>query len=375
MTRPDSTPRPVPFSERGGIERTVFSSLKDAALANQFKRLPVRPKNPLLSVEAAQLDPLIPYEDDIRIGRDGKVWVSFIKGDPQMVGEKGYEGLVEYWNPYRSIDHAFRGVEIHVARAYGKGGQVHQRRLAVISLSNQLLDRYQSGPVSDDEMKALHEEAIEELFKAKYMTSEDPRRQKIAAQILGATQKDKRGYRNPGRARMMISQVRKDQVADLLLDERIHIKNAVRGAQIDLERDLEILAMQTFQKRAEIEGEAGVSTGRFEASRRQFLRDMHNLISPKYTVVANPLRPVAAEAFFRLYAKSPTDNQTRLVEYLGQEKAQEIQQGFVPFLDQEQSEQQRTLKELASKTKDAIETSNKRITMDSTQAIFELGEL
>lgn len=302
-----------PFSHRGGIE-AIGGPWNKAAVAEFNNRIiTVIPRNPARSQRAYKMPQLLPDDDSMRLHGYGHLEISFLF---QPTEEMPNGTVIESWSTYKDAFGAYRALHDHIAEAYLPQGVQRGNRMGVVRHANTLLDRLQSGRISDDEMQVLHAETIDAMANARYLNSQIPGRREVGRQLLLATQKDKRGYTNQPAARMRITSQRPQIIGEILLDEQIAIKNLFRAAELDTEFDLEELAFKRFSENAKILGNMNVGTGSFNQKvLGEFLESSFNLLSPKTTILLQPYASYAAKLRYALFAKNNTDGLVTLMKY------------------------------------------------------------
>lgn len=320
----------APGSRNRGIEHIVGAQHNKAAVLSFSEReITTISEDPAKAEYAETLPCINPFDETMRFSPEGDILISTIRPSQKTLPEDQAGSQVVRWSKSESINDA-RKVVGHIANAYSKNGIEHQNRIAAVKLANNLIKKFKY-PVSEQELDAMHQDATETLFEAKYLTSIIPARRKTAEQFLRATMKDSLGRLNPSMGRLRVGQERDDLIKDLTLDEVKYFKNIARAARLDAERDYEESVLRGFSRRSKELLNMGIGTTLYDQKLKGYKREAHYFLSPKHTILVKPYSKAAAELRFNLFAHDFPYDVWKLGTYIGVNEAYQIAKGFIPF--------------------------------------------
>ncbi len=317
-----------PFSQRGRIERWFGPQNKAAATSFYDRPLSIIPRDEDLSTQIGQMQLVCPDDGTMRV-LEGILWVSFLFPTNDKSQPEGT--LEEAWHHYGSAFDARRNLAENVAGSYIGSGEQRQNRFKAIRQANKILNRLQSGPLSDDEMAGLHNETAVVMNDAKYMASVIPQRMRTGEQLLLATQRDSRGRPNQPAGRMRIDSRRPHMITDLQVNDHIALKNLHRASELDTEFDFEETVLKRFERNAWELYYAKTGTGAFERDLPGFLAEAHNLLSPKTTILLQPYSLHGARLRYLLFATDFASDVITLAKYMELKEAIEFTDKYPTF--------------------------------------------
>jgi len=236
--------RQLPFSSHGKIE-AVLEPRFTAHVVEDFhaRKLDVEPFDPAISEKAEEALRLDPTEPAVLCDRYGNPLLRTVK---PSVKRKDNGRLVEEWLQPADI-FAARDKVIEIIAKYSEGGTEFNHRKLVGEAMDQISERLQDGPLSNEQREELKSQTLSSMIEARYTESLYPERVRTANDLKRATQKDSLGRPNNPAGRFIVAsrrpQLKKDElVADRTL-KRNYRKLAVIEGYCDLmEKNFEYVA-------------------------------------------------------------------------------------------------------------------------------------
>jgi len=245
------------------VERRIIRATSKLPGKMEKESLIIEPENITSFNEVKQFPYLIENNNKIKFDPfTGELYIATYRhnlkkeASPQMPVEniiytqphrKPVETIFKRWSRYLNIESAIRRTE-HVLDNYEKSGKRVKDTQGIVSLTKNLLAKFESGEVNNENIEEIARETSDRLALLGFDKAEKPIKQRLAQQITFATGKDTLGRINPLISTTRLASAWLKAIQELLAAKRIREKFSETATGLLSERSLERLYLNQAAK-------------------------------------------------------------------------------------------------------------------------------